>query len=278
MKPQYLFICGAPRSGTTLLARLLGANAAVVMGIERFKGPLARGTFTPELFEPERFFSFEETDTNVKGPAYELHYAQSRAKFPAATYVGDKIPNLYKKMEAVGRKFGPDAQFIFCFRNVVDVAASWNARARKASQGPGGNWPETNDFRVGAKAWNDSLRFAVSAKLAGIKVLPFAYDTFAVADAQVARESYEALLHKLGLSLTPSDAQALAEETERFKTVLEQRTALTESEVTEVLQSVDLQQLHRFMKQFHLPPATLPRDLRQLLKAHRAAPAGPAPG
>ena len=267
MSKKYLFVCGAPRSGTTLLSRLLGANDSVVLGIERFKGVSAKGALEPSLFEEERFFRFEEGDTNIKGPAFDRHYEKSRAKYSTASHIGDKIPNLYKRIGLVRERFGAETQFVFCFRNVVDVAASWNQRAKKSSD----NWPAKNDFRQGTLAWNESLNAAVQAKKHGAFIVPFQYEAFVRPSLASSRECYAGLLHKLGLKLSQGDEEVLTEEAAKFNGIAEKRAGLTAEEVLEVLSLVDLAGLDRFLKEFHVLRTHLPLALRLKLKEFRGA-------
>ena len=54
--------------------------------------------------------------------------AQMRAKFAAATYVGDKCAGIVRKIEQLCAAV-PRSSFLVALRNPIDVSNSWAARA-----------------------------------------------------------------------------------------------------------------------------------------------------
>jgi hypothetical protein len=157
MEKQYVFVCGVGRSGTTALTRALAGHEKVVLGMERFKRlhrPGRLKTFTPERFSKDSFFDFSTNLTNItpdQGRQWRRYYREMEAKFESATHIGDKIADL--SLDAMRRNF-PEARFVFILRDVLAVAASWDARARRAEDT---TWPAHRDARVAVGAWNAFL-------------------------------------------------------------------------------------------------------------------------
>ena len=92
--PATAFVLGTARSGTTAMADLLNAHQRVCIGIERYKYLVNRTkALDPALFEEERFFAIDPSETNIlprPGGLAEA-YATMRAKWPGALVVGDKL-------------------------------------------------------------------------------------------------------------------------------------------------------------------------------------------
>ena len=160
---RQLFVCGAARSGTTAMARLLNTHPDIVLGIERFKTRLLHaddGEDLAGLFERERFFDFQPGDTNINcHRSYRGNTARAARKFDEAVYVGDKVPNLYRRLAFVAERF-PDCRFVHMLRNPLYVALSWRARALDADDA----WPAENDYRQAVADWNESVRVALDAQ------------------------------------------------------------------------------------------------------------------
>lgn len=159
---KYLFIAGCARSGTSALAQLIGSHKEIVMGMERFGHLSLKNNFklTKELFEAERFLNIHDDDTfytdfkkfhawdkdiNIKVKNYDLKY------------IGDKRPELYTVYDELFQNF-PEAKIIFIYRNVYEVAASWNKRAESKE-----NWPASKDFKQAVYNWNNSLNLTIEA-------------------------------------------------------------------------------------------------------------------
>lgn len=131
-RPKHLFLMGCGRSGTTALATLLNGHERIALGIERYGNRFFRREFLdPSLFERERFFDLQEGDTFYSDMvAFNPRlYATLLERYDQATYRGDKIPLLYRFLPRLLDTFGEDCRVIFIFRNIIDVAASWEARA-----------------------------------------------------------------------------------------------------------------------------------------------------
>ena len=160
---RQLFVCGAARSGTTAMTRLLNTHPDIVVGIERFKTRLLRADDEedlPALFAKERFFDYDPGDTNVNyRRSYRGDMERAARKFDDAVYIGDKVPNLYRRLDFIAAKF-PDCRVVYMLRDPLHVAASWQVRALDEEDA----WPAENDYRQAVADWNESVRIALAAR------------------------------------------------------------------------------------------------------------------
>ena len=199
--PRQLFVCGPNRSGTTALARLLNANPNVIVGIERYRKRLMQLKDGDHrcLFSKDRYFTYFPTDTNVDfNTAHREETEVAKRKFDTALYVGDKVPQLYRRLQFVGSAF-PNSYVIYIIRDPVNVAASWQRRA-EANNDP---WPHRNGYQQAVVEWNESIRFAMRAKQhLGNRLIFLSYDRlFGQRRWLVWRE----LMRRLQLSTKPDE-------------------------------------------------------------------------
>jgi hypothetical protein len=155
---SYVFVFGCQRSGTTILTQLVHAHPHTAIGVERYKYLLnlfrrdgRLDEFGPDLFEPERFFDFRKGDTNIRPPAFAKHYKDvlGRYRKRLVRVTGDKIvPPDASTLLAIERQF-PDPRFVFIYRQLAAVAASF---ARRAAD-PDDVWPAANDHRAALPTW-----------------------------------------------------------------------------------------------------------------------------
>jgi hypothetical protein len=114
-----------------VLANLVSSHPKVAIGMERYGNRFFRKEFLDRsLFERDRFFRLEPGDTFYADlDGFWPRYAELRERYDSAVYRGDKIPSLYRLMPRLLDVFGRDVRVLFIFRNIFDVAASYNARA-----------------------------------------------------------------------------------------------------------------------------------------------------
>jgi hypothetical protein len=154
--PKHLFICGCPRSGTTALWSLLTFHPQVVLGVERYvHHAFRKGSLNPALFQRDRFFRIEPGDTFYPDLAgFNPYYRLAEQRFDQATYVGDKGPPYYLEYETIEQNF-EDAHIVFILRNIIDVAGSYQKRAKDKNDT---TWSEDRNFVRATKEWWESIR------------------------------------------------------------------------------------------------------------------------
>ncbi len=199
---RYAFVTGCPRSGTTVLAQLLASHYSVVMGIERYKylardmqQPGVDGLITPELFEPDRFFDFRATDSNIDDENFPAHYQAARQRFDRglAEVAGDKImPPTKRVLLDLDRQF-PDPRFVFIYRDPTAVANSWEARSRRAAVHPA--WPAHNDHTRAPIGWTKAFAAAevLAERVGSERLFPLRLESL-FADSDAVFESLFAFL------------------------------------------------------------------------------------
>lgn len=151
-----LFLAGVGRSGTTALLAVFLSHPRIVLGVERYKRLYLQGDvpITADLFTEERFFDFGDGATNItpaESAGWGVHYDRMRSRWDSATYVGDKMVTI--RAQRIWETL-PDARFVFVVRDVEQVAASWDTRARDPEDT---GWTSTRDARRAVVAWNKAM-------------------------------------------------------------------------------------------------------------------------
>ena len=161
-RPQWVFVCGCARSGTSTMADLLRSHPSFAMGRERFgRRYRSRGTLSPELFKKDRFCA-ELVDGDSHHSTLDGYYEALRPRFDSCTHVGDKIPFLHTGYEEISRVFS-GVKFVFMLRDVYEVALSFERRAEHTRQTKSAGWPADRGWRVAVDEWNLSLANTIAA-------------------------------------------------------------------------------------------------------------------
>ena len=181
---NFLFLCGCARSGTTALWRLIAAHPKIAMGMERFIERCNPDDFTlvPDLFEKDRFYTLTEGDTHKKsltqGGAGE-YYGALNERYNDCVLFGDKAPRLFKHYDDLFKNF-PNIKIIFIYRNIFDVAQSFEVRKAK----PDDSWDRGHKAAV--SEWNQSLNQTLKwLEKKPANILPVEYEALFFGDYPV---------------------------------------------------------------------------------------------
>lgn len=124
MNKNYIFISGAPRSGTSALTNALSNCDNTKIGMEFFidaiqlKDPKQ---LTPASFEPDALRA--SLSKKFSGDVLEAHLAE----FAASNVIGDKHPHYHRQLGRLNQEF-PRCRHLFIFRTLQDVANSFQQR------------------------------------------------------------------------------------------------------------------------------------------------------
>lgn len=151
---EKLFIAGCARSGTSALVHLLAGSPEILIGSERYGHLVNPKNFklTNAHFMKERFYNLEPEDTFYENlldfHKFDKNFA---TKYEHAKWIGDKRPDLYESYDQIFSEF-PNAKMIFIYRDINEVASSYQGRIQE-----GKNWPASKNFEAAVKEWNRSI-------------------------------------------------------------------------------------------------------------------------
>ena len=194
LKKDYLFVAGNARSGTTALGALLNFSSKICLGIERYS---LNENVSALSFDKNHFFDKESENYLMRPQLYE----KIRNKFERAKYIGDKRPRFIKSWRNTWLNL-PQAKIIYIFRNIYDVACSYNVRASNAALGIDTSWSPHRDFSKAVRDWNDGVR-EINSLIQFYEVYLIKYEDFFVDLAKINR-----LFYYLEIDLDEQDLQA----------------------------------------------------------------------
>lgn len=146
---HHFFVCGAPKSGTTWLQRMLDAHPQIQCSgeghfIERFSVPLAKvmsdyaahmTLVAGRVYEGAPYYpplAQADLDHIVRG--FIIARLMTREPGPDVRWIGDKTPRYTAGLPALLRIF-PQARFVNIVRDPRDVAMARMHQARRAGMG-----------------------------------------------------------------------------------------------------------------------------------------------
>lgn len=236
MKKKYLFLCGCPRSGTTVLADLINCHPDICVGIERYyHRVLVHGELNPGLFEISRFLDYQPGDS--------FHSALPREQFlksrvESTVWIGEKLPLLYKKFELLKNGFvGEDCAVIMIFRDPIAVAESYTTRALNVDDK---EWSRSQDWRHAIVDWNQSVDAVLDSK-GGLNIIPVSYSELFESGAENGIAIANKIFSMLGLS--PLSGQSLNSARYFFRGAKQRGQVLSEAEQRKVSESCDFSRL-----------------------------------
>lgn len=124
MTKQYIFISGAPRSGTSALTSTLNVTKNTKLGMEFFPASVRsndRIPLTQDSFEPEALR--QVLSAKFSGEVLEKHLEE----FAKSPIIGDKHPQHHRNFDHLDNMF-PGCHHVFIFRTLPDVAKSFQQR------------------------------------------------------------------------------------------------------------------------------------------------------
>jgi len=216
LEKQFLFIIGAPRSGTTWLQAMVGAHPLICTTDELkifdfFTGPW--GKSWQQLLKLQKdgrgarrhgltgVWSEDEFRDFLR-EFLERVYARVVQKKPEATVILDKTPGYSDYVEHINWLI-PQAKFIHLIRDGRDVVVSLQA----ASQGWGKMWAPKKTESAAA-LWKSTLLAARKGEQYGDRYLEVRYEDLLTNGAQILSSIFEFV----GVPTKPVDAAAIFQE------------------------------------------------------------------
>ncbi|MEJ8572065.1 sulfotransferase [Microbaculum marinum] len=233
----FVFVSGAPRSGTTALGRLLNSHPDIGMFTEFYS---ERFGYSPEMFSPAYI-----AELYARGllPTLNKHKNESvLAEMGGFRIVGDKRPNfMYSAQLTLKRFAGHRVSIVHIVRDPYAVAHSYLQRARDNT------WSESRDHKVAADEINKNTLLALalleSERDPQHQVLIVDYD-----ELWQSRETIVGLFSALGLSGEELDVEGLDNVLKNALAVARKPREFSSAETEYLEQNLDLAGLERLME------------------------------
>jgi hypothetical protein len=172
---RIFFVCGAPKSGTTWLQRVLDAHPEVMCSgeghfVDRFMMPLAdlvrdynrqQAQVAERVYEGRPYYQpVEQALFDRLARVFIVDRLHARGPGPAVRWVGDKTPRYALGLGSLMRIF-PDARFVNIIRDPRDAAMSRLFHAGRAGMPDAlepGSARQIEITRVGAQDWTRNVQ------------------------------------------------------------------------------------------------------------------------
>jgi hypothetical protein len=203
---QIFFVCGAPKSGTTWLQRVLDAHPEISCSgeghfIERFAIPLSNvmrdyvahmTLVATRVYEGEPYYPpIKPADFDRIVQSFVFDRLMSRHPGPEVRWIGDKTPRYTGVLPMLLRIF-PDARFINIVRDPRDVALSRLHQAKRAKLEPIDAFTKAHPSRLHNLRYEDMVGDPAWEARRAFGFLGVSTESKLVADI-VGRTSFEAL-------------------------------------------------------------------------------------
>jgi hypothetical protein len=172
---NFFFVCGAPKSGTTWLQRVLDAHPEVCCSgeghfMERFSVPLAKvirdyneqvAVVARNVYEGKPYYEpVDQTSFDAVVRSFIIQRMVARSAGSQVRWIGDKTPRYTRHLTQLHRLF-PNGKFVNIVRDPRDVAMSRLHHALRSKRNYLANLsaPESLQFlREGADDWVRSVQ------------------------------------------------------------------------------------------------------------------------
>lgn len=117
---QAIFICGLPRSGTTLIEQILSCHSEITGGDELFELTQATQEIINQV-KPDKPFPYWAKDLpDASWLAIGNKYIELTKPIASTKYLTDKMPLNYKAIGLISKAL-PNAKIIYCARDPMDL-------------------------------------------------------------------------------------------------------------------------------------------------------------
>lgn len=241
---KYLFVGGCARSGTSAITKVIGNHREIVLGMERYNNLCEKDNFSlsKEHFVKERFFNIQDSDTFYTDfNRFHYWFPDIYKKFDNSVYVGIKYTDIHEIIEELKFVFG-EIKIIYIYRNIYDVAESWNKRAIR-----GNDWPPYKDYIQAVDTWNRSLEIIKSKKEEGCNIYCVNYE-----DLFFTRKSVDVIFKSIDLRVDKNVKKTLLSLRTNAPIFRSRKEALNENEIEYIKKNARFELYDFFNNNFNL--------------------------
>jgi len=242
---RYLFIGGCARSGTGVLTMVVGVHNRIVIGNERYNRLCRKNQYslTTEHFSKDRFYEMKEGDTfYMDFNKYHLGWEPKIfEKYDRCKYIGVKYTPIHQILPELHSNF-PGLKILYIYRDIFDVAESWNRRAVE-----GKFWPPKMNYKQAVITWNQSLRMMKQATEENDNIICVNYN-----DAFFTDKSFEPVFERLNVKIDKNVVKRLKQARKNAIKIREAKGGLNEGERQFIAREADFETFDYFNENFNI--------------------------